>query len=337
MEQNEYFDDLTKIKEAITDNRNKAMVVVNSAMIITYYQIGTIINQRKTWGNKYIEMLASDLKEYGKGYSVDQLKRMARFASYFSENEISAQAVHQIPWSTIIELMRLSSSKEEAIWYVKQIIKNKWSRSHVLKQFELQVYQRQAVSPLISDKKDYIQGIIKDTLAFDFISKNEVIDEKSLKDKLIDNILLFLQELGTGFALVDREYKLLTPTGKNFFIDLLMYHTKVHAYVVIEVKLEDVIPADFGQLNFYVNAIDDLEKTEADNETIGLLLCKTADNYVVETSFKGLKTPIGVSKYKLFEDLPAYLTNKLKLIDKTVNNDSSLKLMNDSKEGKEIK
>ena len=110
MEQNEYFNDLAKIKETIAENRNKAMVVVNSAMIITYYQIGTIINQRKTWGNKYIIMLASDLKEFGKGYSIDQLKRMARFASYFNENEISAQAVHQIPWSTIIELMRLSSS-----------------------------------------------------------------------------------------------------------------------------------------------------------------------------------------------------------------------------------
>ena len=329
MEQNEYFDDLIKIKETITENRNKAMVVVNSAMIITYYQIGIIINQRKTWGNKYIERLSRDLKEYGRGYSYPQLKKMSHFATIFTKNEIGSQPVTQIPWGTLNGIIAKSSSKEEMLWYISQTYKNRWSRSVVFKQFELQAYQRQVVSPLISDEKAYVQGIIKDTLSFDFISKNEVIDEKSLKDKLIDNILLFLQELGTGFALVDREYKLLTPTGKNFFIDLLMYHTKVHAYVVIEVKLEDVIPADFGQLNFYVNAIDDLEKTEADNETIGLLLCKTADNYVVETSFKGLKTPIGVSKYKLFEDLPAYLTNILKLIDKTDNNDS--------KEGKEIK
>lgn len=310
------------------------MVVVNSAMIITYYQIGTIISKRKEWGNRYIKMLASDLKEYGKGYSTDQLKRMARFASYFSESEISAQPVHQIPWSTIVELMRLSSSKERALWYVGQINKNRWSRAIVIKQFKLQAYQRQNILPAVSDENSYIQGIIKDTLAFDFISKREVTDEKSLKDKLIDNILLFLQELGTGFALVGREYKLITPTGKNFFIDLLMHHTKVHAYVVIEVKLEDIIPADFGQLNFYVNAIDDLEKTESDNETIGILLCKTADNYAVETSFKGLKTPIGVSKYKLFEDLPAYLTNKLNSIDKTEDHDSSLELINDSKGGR---
>lgn len=332
MEQNEYLDDLTKIKETIRENRNKAMVVVNSAMIITYYQIGTIINHRKTWGNKYIQKLADDLKDYGKGYSYEQLKKMSQFAHFFSENEIRSQPVTQIPWSTLSRvIIQKSSSKEEALWYIDQAYKNRWSRAIVIKQFELQAYQRQVVPPLISDENTYVQGIIKDTLAFDFISKNEVTDEKSLKDKLIDNILLFLQELGTGFALVGREYKLKIPTGKNFFIDLLMYHTKVHAYVVIEVKLEDITPADFGQLNFYVNAIDDLEKTDTDNETIGMLLCKTADNYVVETSFKGLKTPIGVSKYKLFEDLPTYLTNKLNLIDKKDNNDSPLELISNPK------
>lgn len=337
MEQNEYFKDLAKIKETIRENRNKAMVVVNSAMIITYYQIGLIINQRKTWGNKYIERLSKDLKEYGKGYSYPQLKKMSYFATVFTKNEIGSQPVTQIPWGTLYGIISKSSSKEEMIWYVKQTYKNRWSRSDVFKQFELQAYQRQSVPPLISDENTYVQGIVKDTLAFDFISKNEVTDEKSLKDKLIDNIILFLQELGTGFALVGREHKLVTPTGKNFFIDLLMYHTKVHAYVVIEVKLEDITPADFGQLNFYVNAIDDLEKTEIDNETIGMMLCKTADNYVIETSFKGLKTPIGVSKYKLLEDLPAYLTKKLNLIDKTDSDDSSLKLINNSKEGKDIK
>ena len=315
MEQKEYFNDLAKIKETITENRNKAMVVVNSAMIITYYQIGTIINQRKTWGNKYLEQLSKDLVEFGCGYSFANLKKISQFASCFSENEIREQPVPQIPWGTLIKIMNKSSSKEEMLWYICQAYKNRWSRSTVLKQFELCAYQRNSVSPSTSDKKNYVQDIIKDTLAFDFISKKEVTNEKTLKDKIVDNILLFLKELGTGFALVGREYKLLTPTGKSFYIDLLLYHTKIHAYVVIEVKIDDVAPADFGQLSFYVNAIDDLEKTENDNETVGILLCKSADKYVVETSFKGLKTPLGISKYKLLEDLPRYLTNKLNLLD----------------------
>ena len=94
-----------------------------------------------------------------------------------------------------------------------------------------------------------------------------------------------------------------------------MYHTKIHAYVVIEVKIGELSPSDFGQLHFYINAVDDLEKSEGDNETVGLLLCKTADNYIVETSLKGMNNPIGVSKYKVLEDLPAYLLDKMKTIE----------------------
>lgn len=332
MEQNEYLKDLAKIKEAIAVNHSKAMVVVNSAMIITYYKIGTIINKRKKWGNKFIQKLADDLREYGKGYSYPQLKKMSHFASTFTENEIGSQPVIQIPWGTIDKIISKSSSKEEMLWYVSQTYKNKWSRAIVLKQFELGAYQRQSVLPIVSDENSYVQDIVKDTLAFDFISEKDVTSEKSLKDKLLDNVLLFLQELGIGFSLVGREYKLITPTGKHFYIDLLMYHTKIHAYVVIEVKLDDISPADFGQLNFYVNAIDDLERTENDNETVGILLCKNADKYVVESSFKGLKTPIGISKYKLLEDLPKYLTNKLNSIDITVSEELSLDSADESEE-----
>ena len=107
-----YLIDLQKIKETIIENRYKTLVVVNSAMIMTYYKIGTIINERKTWGNKYIQRLALGLKEFGKGWSYEQLKRMAMFASIFSENEIRSQVGTQIPWRTIIDIIMKSSSKE---------------------------------------------------------------------------------------------------------------------------------------------------------------------------------------------------------------------------------
>ena len=97
-----YFDDLNKIKETIRNNQNKAMVIVNSAMIMTYYEIGSIINERKSWGSKYIERLSNDLKEYGKGFSFSNLKYMSKLAIYFSYDEISQQPVGQIPWGTII-------------------------------------------------------------------------------------------------------------------------------------------------------------------------------------------------------------------------------------------
>ena len=312
----DYFKDLQEIKEAIRTNQNKAMVVVNSTMIMTYYEIGTIINKRKIWGSKYIKNLANDLKEYGKGYSYENLYRMSKVSEEFSNEEIMSHPVTQIPWSTLVTvIMAKSSSHEEMVWYINETHKNGWSRSMVLNQIALKAYDRSLIEPTTSNitkSDDLSNELFKDTYVFDFLDKNNIKNEKDLNDQMIDNIIKFLQELGPGFSLVGKEYKLVTPTNKEFFIDLLMYHTKIHAYVVIEVKIGEFTPADLGQLIFYVNAIDDLERTERDDETIGLLLCKEADSYVAKTSLNKSQLHLGISKYKFIEELPEYLNRKLK-------------------------
>ena len=311
----DYFKDLQEIKEAIRTNQNKTMVIVNSAMIMTYYEIGTIINKRKTWGSKYIKNLANDLKEYGKGYSYDQLKRMAQFANEFSVQEIGAQPVPQIPWSSIIVIMQKSSSHEKMLWYINETYKNGWSRSMVLNQIAMASYERSLIEPTTSNitkSDDLSNELFKDTYVFDFLDKNSIKNEKDLKDQMIDNIIKFLQELGPGFCLVGKEYKLVTPTDEEFYIDILLYHTKIHCYVVIEVKIGKFHPADLGQLIFYVNAINKLEKTEGDSNTIGLLLCKDTDKFVAETTLENSLLKLGISKYKFIEELPEYLNRKLK-------------------------
>ena len=312
-----YLTDLQKIKETISENRYKALIVVNSAMIMTYYKIGTIINERKEWGNKYIRRLSEDLKEYGRGYSYAQLKRMSRFANLFTVNEIGAPSVGQIPWSTIITIIEKSSFKEEMVWYINQTYENRWSRRMVVEQFRYKAYERKIIEPLVTEtvaKDKGLKEIFKDTLSFDFLEKLDVKDERDLKDKLLDCIISFLRELGPGFALVDREHKLVTPTGKNYYIDLLFYHIRIHAFVVIEVKIGEFQPSDIGQLQFYINAVDDLEKGKDDNPTVGLLLCKTADSYVVKTTLKTSSVPMGVSKYKTLDDLSGYLLERMKEI-----------------------
>ena len=312
----DYFKDLQEIKEAIRTNQNKAMVIVNSAMIMTYYEIGTIINKRKTWGSKYIKNLANDLKEYGKGYSTQNLKYMMKFAKVFSIDEFSQQLADKlIPWYTLVEILYKSSSHEEMVWYINETHKNGWSRSMVLNQIALKAYDRSLIEPTTSNitkSDDLSNELFKDTYVFDFLDKNNIKNEKDLKDQMIDNIIKFLQELGPGFSLVGKEYKLVTPTNKEFFIDLLMYHTKIHAYVVIEVKIGEFTPADLGQLVFYVNAINKLEKTDVDSNTIGLLLCKDADKFVAETTLENSLLKLGISKYKFIEELPEYLSKKLK-------------------------
>ena len=312
----DYFKDLQEIKEAIRTNQNKTMVIVNSAMIMTYYEIGTIINKRKTWGSKYIKNLANDLKEYGKGYSTQNLKYMMKFAKVFSIDEFSQQLADKlIPWYTLVEILYKSSSHEEMVWYINETHKNGWSRSMVLNQIALKAYERSLIEPTTSNitkSDDLSNELFKDTYVFDFLDKNSIKNEKDLKDQMIDNIIKFLQELGPGFTLAGKEYKLVTPTNKEFFIDLLMYHTKIHAYVVIEVKIGEFTPADLGQLVFYVNAINKLEKTDVDSNTIGLLLCKDADKFVAETTLENSLLKLGISKYKFIEELPEYLSKKPK-------------------------
>ena len=313
----DYFNDLNKIKDTIKQNQNKAMIYVNSQMILTYYEIGTIINKRKTWGSKYIQNSANDLKEYGKGYSVQNLKYMSQFANEFTKNEISQQPVGQIPWGTLMTvILPKSKSHYEMLFYINATHKNGWSRSMVLNQIEMKTYERSLIESNTTSivKSDNLTNeLFKDTYVFNFLDKNNIKTEKDLKNQMIDNIIKFLNELGPGFSLVGKEYKIVTPTNKEFFIDLLMYHTKIHAYVVIEVKIGEFNPADLGQLIFYVNAIDELEKTDGDNETIGLLLCKDADKFVAETTLKNSLMKLGISKYKLIEELPEYLERKLNL------------------------
>ena len=311
----DYFHDLQEIKEAIRTNQNKAMVVVNSAMIMTYYEIGTIINKRKTWGSKYIKNLANDLKEYGKGYSERNLQRMVFFSKTFKKYEILPQVGAQIPWRTLYDIISKADSKEFILWYINETHKNGWSRSMVLNQIAMASYERSLIEPTTSNitkSDDLSNELFKDTYVFDFLDKNSIKNEKDLKDQMIDNIIKFLQELGPGFCLVGKEYKLVTPTDEEFYIDILLYHTKIHCYVVIEVKIGKFHPADLGQLIFYVNAIDDLERTERDDETIGLLLCKEADSYVAKTSLNKAQLHLGISKYKFIEELPEYLNRKLK-------------------------
>ncbi len=309
-----YLNDLEKIRQTIDNYQNEAILSVYSAMIMTYHGIGTIINKRKNWGNKYINDLSNDLRKYGKGYSTTNLKLMCQFANEFNKEELARGVCQKIPWFTIVEIMRKSHSHEEMLWYIQETKRNGWSRVFVLNQMAMKAYEGSLISPStteIAKANDLANELFKDTYVFDFLDKEKIKTEKDLKNQLVNYILKFLSELGPGFSLVGKEYKLETPSKKDFYIDLLMYHTKIHAYVVIEVKLGEFVPSDLGQLVFYVNAIDDLERTELDEETIGLLLCKEADAYVAKTSLSKSSAKLGISKYKLIDELPDYLIRRL--------------------------
>ena len=175
----DYINDLNKIKETIRQNQNKAMVIVNSAMIMTYYEIGTIINKRKTWGSKYIQKLSEDLKEYGKGYSYDNLNYMSKFAHNFRKTELLEQPARLIPWYTIVMIMQKSKSHEEMLWYINQTHKFGWSRSQVISKFKEQAYELGLVEPNTTSivKKDNSLKDINNKIG---VSKYKYIEDLTL-------------------------------------------------------------------------------------------------------------------------------------------------------------
>ena len=310
----DYLNDLKQIKETIKTNQNKAMVVVNSAMIMTYYEIGTIINQRKQWGNRYIEKLSNDLKEYGSGYSTQNLYRMSQIAREYTKDELFSQPAREIPWFTLVEITHKSDSHKEMLWYINQTHKNGWSRSMVLNQFKLKAFERSLIepetSPIITSPEELNAELFKDTYVFDFLDSNKIKSEKELQQSLLQNISSFILELGNGFSFVSEKYKLKVEDD-YYEIDLLFYHIPSHSYVVIELKTTKFKPEYIGQLLFYTNYIDAYVKSNIDSNTIGIVLCPHANGFVCKTTLMNTKN-LAISKYKFINELPEYLERRLK-------------------------
>ena len=309
------------IKQEVLKSQYRAMQVVNKELIFMYWHIGKIIVENSKWGNKFIDSLSIDLKlEFPEvnGFSVRNLKYMKKMAEEYPDFEFVQQVVAQIPWGHNIILIDKVKNIEERKWYIKQSIINGWSRSLLTMQIESKLYERQVIAEKVTNfpttlpdiQSDLAVQTIKDPYLFDFISLKGKVKELEIEKAIIDRIKDVLIELGKGFAFVGEQYKI-TVSEKDYFIDLLFYHLKLKCYVVVELKAREFEPTDAGQLNFYLSAIDELVKEETDNATIGLLLCKNKDNFTAEYALRNINSPIGVSEYKLLDDIPEYLQSQL--------------------------
>ena len=240
------------------------------------------------------------------------------------ENVILHQLGHDlfsIPWwhhKLLID--KHFEEPETALFYVRETVKHGWSRSvldHML-DTKLHLRQGKAISNfktmLPEITSELAQEITKDPYIFDFTNLTEPYQERELKETLLKNITNFLFELGEGFALVGQEYKLNVGQTEQF-TDLLFYHLKLRCYVVIELKVTKFEPGYLGQLGMYVTAVNHILKTEQDNPTIGLLVCKTKDNVLAQYSLEGYNLPIGVSQYQLEKVLPENFKSALPSIE----------------------
>ena len=325
MNSSEYISIVENIKREIKAAQYRAAIHANVDMLLLYHDIGCVINEHKLWGNRFIDNLATDIRmdfPESKGYSVRNLKYMAKFAETYPNREFVQTVSAQIPWSHNIAIIEKVKDPEQRIWYIQKTAENGWSHNVLIHQIESGLYQRQVLvdkvsnfeSRLPSPQSELAAQTMKDPYVFDFIPFREEMLERDIEQALVRDVTKLLLELGTGFAFLGKRYHL-NVGGDDFYIDLLFYNLNLRCYVVIELKAGDFKPEYAGQLNLYLSAVDGILKKEEDNPSIGLLLCKSKNNLVAEYSLKDISKPIGVSEYKVTSSLPNALEEQLPSVE----------------------
>lgn len=328
----------------------KAAVAVNREMLRFYWGLGRDIvafEARKQWGSAFYETLSRDLRQglpNAKGLSVKNLYYMKRYYLLVSRCEPVPrpeegmdgaggpanfpqvvgnfpEALFSIPWGHIRAIIdKCGDDPGRALFYATKTLENNWSRNVLLNFLDTRLHERQgqAVSnfalTLPKPQSDLAQQMTRDPYVFDFIAIREDYDEKELKDALMDSLQRFLLELGNGFAMLGREYRLMVGESEQF-LDFLFYHVKLHCFVVIEVKTRGLEPGDMGQLGTYVAAVDGTLKQQGDAPTVGLLICKTKDNVMAQYASSAVRAPIGISEYDLSSVMPEEYRRSLPTIE----------------------
>jgi predicted nuclease of restriction endonuclease-like (RecB) superfamily len=337
----EYRNLLADIKGRIHLAQVRAAQAVHAELVRLYWEIGGSIILRQDaegWGAGVIPRLAADLKNElpeEKGFSERNLKRMVQFhraypALFTDDPANGPQPVAQIPWGHIALLLQKIKDSELAQWYALQIREQGWSREVLEVKIRDQSHLRQGTAitnfqeRLPQPQRELARSLLKDPYLFDFLTIEEPFHERELETGLVRHLEKFLLELGQGFAFVGRQVEL-SVGEQDFYVDLLFYHLKLRAYVVIELKRGAFRPEFAGKMNFYCSVVDDTMRHPTDQPTIGLILCQTKNKLVAEYALRDVHKPIGIADYELTRALPESLASSLPSIE-TLENELSIEL-----------
>ena len=317
---------LASIKERIQTAQVRAALAVNRELVILYWGIGREIltrQQQEGWGKNIIPRLAKDLKAQFpsmQGLSPRNLGYMKAFAEAWPDEAILQQAAAKLPWFHNCILLDKTKAQKERLWYIDEAIQNGWSRNALTIHIEAGLYHRRGKAltnfkrTLPEPQSDLAQQLLKDPYNFDFLTLSKDAHEKELESGLIEHIQKFLLELGVGFSFVGRQYAL-EIAGEDYRIDLLFYHLKLRCFIVIDLKGGAFKPEYTGKMNFYLAAVDDILKHPADQPSIGLILCKTKKELIVEYALRNTTTPMGIAEFRHLEKLPEELEGSLPTIE----------------------
>jgi len=315
---------LASVTEHVSLGHRRAVAAANTELLAAYWAIGRAILARQHeegYGTKVIDRLSADLRERfpdAHGYSPRNLKYMRAFAAAWPDWEVVQRSAAQLPWRHNQQLLDKLNSPDLRLWYAAAALDQGWSRDVLALHIERRFHERagKAISnfrqTLPEPDSDLAQQATRDPYLFDFLSSTRTRLERDLEQGLVEHVRDFLLELGRGFAFVGNQVRL-ELGDKEFYCDLLFFHTELRCCVVIELKAVAFDPSHLGQLGLYMAAVDDFLAHPGDKPTIGLLLCKTKNNVIAEYALRNFSAPIGVAQWatEIITDLPEELASSL--------------------------
>jgi len=313
---------LTEIKERIRSAQYEALKAVNKELIGLYWDIGRMIVERQVvegWGKAVVKQLATDLQTEFPGvggFSASNLWRMKAFFEAYTGHEKLAPLVREIAWSHNLVIMERCKDPLEREFYLRMTRKFGWSKNVLIHQIDNQSYEKSMLGQTNFDKamtpelRAQAKLAVKDEYTFDFLELGEEYSELELERALIARIEHFLRAMGGMFAFMGSQYRL-EVDGKEFFIDLLLFHRRLRCLVAIELKVGDFQPEFVGKMQFYLAALDRQVRQEDENPSIGIILCKEKSRTIVEYALHNASNPIGVATYEITRTLPKALKGQL--------------------------
>jgi len=327
-ENKEFKDFVTDVKARIYKAQYDALKAVNKELIQLYWDIGKMIVSRQEkmgWGKSVIENLAKDLQgEFigVEGFSSRNLWRMRTFYTVYNNRTNLPPMVAEIGWSHNVVIMEKCKDESMRNFYIVSAKKFGWTKDVLIHQINNKTYEKYLLNQTSFDKtipqkyKNQAKLAVKDHYTFDFLELSDEHSEKELEAALIRNIRKFLEEMGSYYTFMGSQYRLVVST-KEYFVDLVLFHRQLRCIIAIELKIGEFLPEHKGKMEFYLTALNKQVKLKDENDSIGIIICKSKDKTVVEYSLSNATHPIGIATYNTTPQLPAnykkYLPSKTEI------------------------
>ena len=317
-----YSEQFQKIVEIINSARERAYRRVNEELILMYRDIGEYISKQSEiaeYGDAFVQKLADFFSENYpdlKGFNRRGLYRMKQFYELYKDEEKVATLLTQLSWSNHLKIMSACRTMDERIFYMNMCIKEEYSARELARQIDSGYYERyilsqKPLSPAIEQSKKATGNVFLDSYVLDFLDVPETVSEHDFQKSIVRNLKDFILEIGKDFTFVGEEYRVQVG-NHDYYIDLLFYHRELSCLVAFELKIGEFKPEYVGKMNLYLEALDREAKKENENPSVGVILCASKDDEVVEFALSRSLSPTMVSEYNLKLINKKLLQRKLK-------------------------